>query len=436
LKPKRSRTNQDYTIQLRIAIARFLPAKGLALSGARWCPRMLVINIVLMVFSSCPSLEQRFAEARFSLVNMYPSRLRPGKTYAGFIRMLLRHSAALLSLVTDCLRKHVERTAGSHWKVGGRLAFGVDGTKIDSKRTSANEQMLKIGGKNKSGPQQLLVVLMHVGTGLIWSFKRACATASERGLLLDQLELLPQACLLLADAGFTGYDLISRILAGKRDLLLRAGANVTLLTDLLAESGCKVRFKEGLVYLWPCRWQNQEPLILRQIVLVDGRNRRMCLLTNLSEQELTMQEACELYEKRWGVELLYRGLKQTLGRRKMHSSSPEHAQVELDWTISGYWMLGLMLWENRCQDVPVTSGMAFAVKLVRRCMAGRGDGRGTWSCSWSKLRVDESRRQSSKKARAWPHKKKDRPCGVPKLRMATAAEVQQAKTVMMKKQAA
>lgn len=397
---------------------------------------MLVINILLMVFSSCPSLEQRFAEARDALVGMYPSRQRPGKTYAGFMSMLLRHSPGLLSLVTACLRKHVKQTAGSNWQVGGRLAFGVDGTKIDARRTSANEQTLKIGGRNKSGPQQLLVVLMHVGTGLLWSFKRACATASERGLLREMLSLLPKGSLLLADAGFTGYDLISEILKGQCDVLIRAGANVTLLKDLLEDSACQVRFKKGLVYLWPSRSQNQAPLLLRQIVLTDGRNRRMCLLTNLSEQDLTVEQASALYEKRWGVELFYRGLKQTLDRRKMHSSSPAQAQVELDWTVSGYWMLGLMLWENRCEKVPVSRGMAFALKLVRRCMAGRGDGRSHWSMSWSKLKLDCYPRRGPKKARDWPHKKKDRPCGMPKLRIATPSEVQQAKTVMIKKQAA
>jgi len=393
---------------------------------------MLVINMLLMVISGCSSLEQRFAEARAAVVDMYPSRKRPGETYAGFIAMLLRHSDRLLSIVTACLRKNVQQCAASHWTVGGRLAFGVDGSKIDAKRTRANEQTLKIGGKHKSGPQQLLVVLLHVGTGLLWSFKRACATASERGLLLELLPSLPEACLLIADAGFTGHDVICAILAGKRDLLVRAGANVTLLRKL----GLKVKARSGWVYLWPVRCQDKEPLILRQILLTDSRNRQMCLLTNLSENELTQQQACELYKRRWDVELFYRGLKQTLGRRKMHSGSPENAQVELDWTVCGYWMLGLMLWENRREEVPVMSGIAFALKLLRGLMAGRGDGRCTWQRCWWKLRADCYTRRSRKAARAWPHKKKDRPCGVPKVRMATPAEVQRAKLVAAKKQAA
>src|SRR5208337_3294471 len=101
--------------------------------------------------------------------------------------------------------------------------------------------------------------------------------------------------------------------------------------------------------LWPelAQCQGGAPLVLRRIVVVDGRNRRMCLLTSVSGAEMGVAEAVELYRRRWGIEVLYRGLKQTLGRRKMLSDAPENAQVELDWTMAGYWMLCLLLWEQR-----------------------------------------------------------------------------------------
>jgi hypothetical protein len=136
------------------------------------------------------------------------------------------------------------------------------------------------------------------------------------------------------------------------------------------------------------------------------------------------------------MELFYRGLKQTLGRRKMLSDSPAKARVELDWTMAGYWMMCLMLWEQSKEKAAVSAGIAFALRVVRRFMTQNGDGRRSWNSSWAELKIDNYKRKGVKDSRHWPHKKTDKPCGVPKLRMATELEVQLAKTFKMNKLAA
>jgi len=425
---------RDHTIQFRQALRRYLPQKGLPLIGkkGRWSDRMLVLTALLMAVSSLGSLQERLSEARAAVVRMYPSRRRPGESYAGFIGQLVRHSQRLLALVTAALRQRMIRQAGASWKVGRHLAFGVDGTKSDAPRTQANRKGLKTAGK--SGPQQLLVMLLHIGTGLPWSWRRGKATDSERDLLRELLDALPAGALLLLDAGFTGYALLQHILATGRPVLVRAGANVTLLQKL----GWEFKFHGDTVYVWPekARAAGGEPLVLRRIVVVDGRNRRMCLLTNLSEAELTFAEAVALYRRRWGIEVFFRGLKQTLARRKMLSDSPEHAGVELDWTLVGYWVLGFLLWENRPAGAPVTQGLAWALRLVRGALAGRGDKRGSVATAWRQFTVDRYRRTRPKAAADWPHKKNDPPCGMPQLRTATAAEKRCAQQLARRKRAA
>jgi hypothetical protein len=426
----------DYTTQLRCALRRHLPAKGLPLMGPdRWSDRLLVMAILLMVFSPLHTLQERLAEARSVLVKMYRSRRRPGRSYAGFMAKLQAHSSRLLAVVVPAFQARVRQVAGAHWKIGRHLAFAVDGSKSDAPRTRANRRSLKIGGKRKSGPQQLLVVLWHVGTGLLWSWRRGEATASERELLTAQLSELPGPVLLLADAGFVGYGFITALRAAGHDVLLRAGANVQLLQKL----GWEVVEHGDWVYLWPqkARQRGEPPLILRRIVLVDGRNRRMCLLTSvLAPVDLTTEEARQLYRRRWGIEVFYRGLKQTLGRRKMLSDSPANARVELDWTVAGYWLLGLLLWENRPEKVPVGQGIAQALRLVRSAMAGRGDGRRSLTAAWQQLAVDRYVRLRPKRAGRWAHKKNEPPCGTPKVRMATAMEVRRAKRLALQIHAA
>jgi len=434
---KQSRTDsRNYTIQLRKVFKRYLPQRGLPLHGGagRWVDRMLVMTVLMMVMSSLGTLADRFSEARATVVKMYPSRRRPGRTYAGFIEQLAKRSAKLLALVMHGLRCHVERVAGVNWKVAGHLAFGVDGSKSDAPRTRANENGLKIAGKNKSVPQQLLVALVHLGTGLPWSFRRGQANASERSLLIEQLACLPAKVLLVGDAGFVGYMLLQTILHAKCNLLVRAGRNVRLLREL----GWDVQERGDCVYIWPerARKDGLVPLVLRQIVLMDGRNRCMCLLTNLDSEALTLEVARELYQRRWGIEVFFRGLKQTLARRKMLSKTPEHAQVELDWTLVGYWILGLWLCEQRVEKVPVSHGLAWTLRLVRSAMTGRLDRRSNLTAAWRHMTVDRYVRLHPKKARDWPHKKNDPPCGMPHVRLATPIEIRYANALAQQKIAA
>ena len=47
-----------------------------------------------------------------------------------------------------------------------------------------------------------------------------------------------------------------------------------------------------------------------------------------------------MYRLRWGIEVMWRGLKQTMGHHKMLGKTPSRAGAELDWAMAGLWMLG------------------------------------------------------------------------------------------------
>lgn len=427
---------QGYPIQLRQAIARFLPTRGLPLlADHRWSDRLLVLVAILLTWSTGTALVDRFIESRRAVVAMYRSRKRPGRTLNGFMATLTRHSARLLALVSGTLRERLEEACGKRWRTGGRIAFGFDGTMIDTPRTRHNQKKFRSGTHAKCAPQISLGALIHLGSGLLWSWRRGRAAISERTLLRQMLADLPPEAILVADAGLPGYNLIAMILAMGHSILMRAGSNVTLLKKL----GYYVEEKNGIVYLWPKRAQKfrRNPLILRQIVWTDGRNRKICLLTNLlTEEELSDQQAYELYRQRWGIELMFRSMKQTLSRRKMLSDSPAHAEVELDWTLVGLWMVGLLLWEGRTEKAPASNGFATALRLVRNAMKSGGDGRGRLWRSLANIRQDTYERKRSKGARKWPHKRGQNPPGQTKVRMATREEIRLSKRLSVLKQAA
>jgi hypothetical protein len=468
-----------YTTDLRQAIRQYLPHSGLPLvvddDKLRWVPRMLVTCAILLTWDLAGLLTDGFERARAVVVGMYPSRRRPGESYAGFIATLARQGAAHLAVVAPGLRGHVRRLAEqcARWRIGGGgggggggwLVFGVDGSKLECPMTAANEAAFGTCGKKKTGPQQFLTTIFHVGTGLIWDFRRGDARASERAHLLEMLDTLPPDAMLLADAGFTGYELLARILhgdddgggggGGGRSFILRVGANVRLLTKL----GWYCEEHEGIVYLWPDKAQKkrQPPLVLRLITLVDGRNRRVHLLTSiLDPRELSDGAAGELYRRRWGVELIYRSLKQTMGKRKLRCDAPANAAVELDWAVVGLWLLGLMSVERIIEagHEPGAWSVAASLRIVRRAMAAaaplpsasaspsrrghqrRGGNGSELAKALAGATKDRYARTRPKTARHWPHKKKDKPPGDPRARMAEESEIQLATELQEKARAA
>ncbi len=134
--------------------------------------------------------------------------------------------------------------------------------------------------------------------------------------------VFPEKSLFCADAGFVGYELWKALTDAGHHFLIRVGGNVRLLQGL-----CRARQSDGLVYLWPAdvARKKQAPLVLRLIVL-QGPRGMVYLVTNvLARKALNDQQAAQLYRMRWGVELQFRSYKQTFGRSKLLSRTPQRA---------------------------------------------------------------------------------------------------------------
>jgi hypothetical protein len=304
---------------------------------------------------------------------------------------------------------------------------------VECPRTAANENELKCAGKKRTGPQLFVTTLLHVGTGVPWDFRIGPGTASERRHLEEMLADLPPQSLVVADAGFTGYEFYRHRAAAQQSFLLRVGSNVRLLREL----GYFEQEGRDTVYLWPERNADQPPVAPCLIERCDG-NKKMYLATNvLDKKALTAESAGVLYEMRWGVEVFFRWLKQTLEKRRMLSRTPEAAKCELTWALLGLWLLGLMTAGEilaRGGD-PLRWSAAKARQRVRRSrrrVLRRGRQDGGLARDLARAVKDGYTRGGSKKARDWPHKKTEKPPGEPKIHSATAGQRKAAKRVKAK----
>lgn len=430
---------ESYNRELRDAMTEFLPHQGLPLLSddgrVRWTGRMLAMAAVLMAWSGCPTLLDRFTQARALLVEVYRTRRRPGESLEGFCKALVGPGVAVLDALCEHWRRCVGKVAGEHWRVEGWLLFGVDGSKFDCPRTVANEEGFGVSGKNNSGPQQLLTCLFHVASGMLWAWRRdGIEGEGERSMLKKMLKLLPAGAMLLADAGFTGYDLLKALIEGGNGFLIRVGSNVRLIEKL----GYAVVERKQTVYLWPLDKQGRNkrsmprtlgkvrpPLVLRLIRLADAKGRPVFLLTNvLQPSRLSDRAAARMYRLRWGVEVMWRGLKQTMGHHKLLSRTPDRAGAELDWAMAGLWMLQLLAGSRMIKAgcSPCRHSPAQALRAVRTALSGRRRRGKNLNTNLAAATKDTYTRTSDKAARHYPKRRPQRPPGTPKARMATAIE--------------
>lgn len=384
---------------LRWAIPENLFASVRRGRNTAWLPVPLILLTLVWVFTDDKTLTGGFAQAHRWLMQVLGSAAVD--TFQGLLKALLTYTPVFLPLLGQRFHFLMQLHGGAHWRIGRWLPLAIDGSRISVPRTQDNERAFcapnfgnsraahsrrkKKGNgpgqrrqrKKKSEPvkpQIWLTLLWHMGLHMPWGWKSGPSYASERDhfkqLLAEQT--FATDTLFCADAGFTGYELWRTIIDKGHSFLIRVGANVTLLRGL-----GYVQERADLVYCWPDKAakKKQAPLVLRLLCLQVG-SCRMWLLTNiLAEEQLTSAQAIELYKRRWGVELQFRTIKQTFGRRKLRSRNPQRALVELDWSLVGLWLIQLFAVKEQIAvgKLPEQCSVSVAIAVIRtmlRCPAG------------------------------------------------------------------
>jgi hypothetical protein len=389
----------------------------------RWSAKYIVLCWAIMGWSIQGQLMERFREAFEVLVRWFPQRRRPGASYQGLTQATAMLDPEVVHRFWSCLRTTLPSRVGAAWTWFGWTIIAVDGSRLDAPRTRRNEKGLGRCGRDKTHPQWWVTWAIHLPTSMIWEWRLGSGDSSERDHLRAMLPTLPPGSLVVADIGFGGLNLLRELTQAGVCFVIRCGSNTTLLVDKTRQEieragGCRY------VHLWPRRGRkSRHPLRLRLIV-VKERGRRMYLLTNVMEPaRLSRPMAAELYHARWGIEVEYRGLKQTMARRKILARTPEPGEMEAAGAILAMALLLL----HAAMVVGAKAGQASVALLLRlihqMIEATRWAGStAAFLAGIAEAIKDDYVRRGSKKARDWPHKKKQSPPGPPKLRRPTRPE--------------
>lgn len=414
----------------------------------RWQTQPLIFVLLVMTWCAGDSLPERFETARAFYVALHQRRRRPGKTFAGFEKALGKLPVPVLRAVASAVRYRIAQLLANRFLTDGFIPLGCDGSRLACPRSQELEGRLGLFKKKKrrkkavpdaraglptderapgdteaAAPQIWITAVLHLASGMLWSWRLGKGTASERQHLRQLVPTLPRSALLVADAGYVGYELLAALQAAGLSFLIRLSSRAPL---YVPDKSTLKRYREGLVYYWP-RWAQQEelpPLAVR-LLRIRGDKVDVWLITNvLEEQRLPRRTAGQFYRWRWRNEGLFRTYKRTLGKVKLMSRTIAQVHREAEGSLLATQLLlaqGILALQSTA-TVPVVLPSARKVLLEIRAEIRNVSGMylGPRQCQTYLERLAqaqwrERRQRSDKVRRRWPGRKDHRPPGRPKI---------------------
>jgi hypothetical protein len=380
-------------------------------SQPRWDLQPLVLVLLAMTWTAGDSELERFEAARGFYVMSYEGRKRPGNTLAGFQKALARVPMRQLWALAQGIRDQILRNYAGRLLVDGFIPMGCDGSRVECPRTAELEARLGKGSKEASAPTAWVTAFVHLGLGLLWSWRIGKGTADERLHLRQMLGLLPLQALVVADAAYLGYELARAILHHDRSFLLRLSSKNRLyaIDDTPFEE-----WQDGMVCYWPETAQKEQlpPLVCRLIrIKATGQTKNdVWLLTNIFDsQRLSVKTAAKFYRWRWRNEGLFRTYKRTLKKFKLSSRTVKLIHRELEGSLLALQIL-LAHADLALRTHDTTGKIAISPRKVLIEIRREIKGSGTRRVPAYRQRLDKCRaatrcQTTPKASREWPRRK-------------------------------
>jgi len=392
----------------------------------RWDAHPLVWVMLLMAWSAGDSLPEKFEVARGVYVATCPKRRRPGKSFSGFEKALGKLPMPMLRALGMALRTRIQQVFGDRLIYEGFVPLGCDGTRQECPRSEELEQRLGTVTREGSLPDAPSVwntSIVHLALGIPWCWRFGRGSkASERRHLMQMIPLLPKLALIVADAGYVGYEVTRALMDANVWFLIRMSCNATLFTEDDRELET---WTEGIVYFWPVRnRRRKDPPIRGRLICVTSRKRKhpVWLLTNIEDpNRLSIALASKLYRWRWESEGFFRTYKRTLKNQKLQSRTIRLVHREAEVSMLATQLLlcqgALAMPAPKSAAKPIQCSPRRVLLLIRAEFA-REEFRADYSIRLSKARRDTRHRISVKQKRdefpgRRPHKPPEPPLVLP-----------------------
>lgn len=394
----------------------------------RWDLHPLLYILLLTTYCCGDSLPEKFEAARAFYVRCCPKRKRPGKGFAGFEKAVAKLPIPVLRSLAAAIRRRAETVFSDRWEVGGFVPFGCDGTRQACPRSEELEKRLGTFGKEGSPPMVWNTSIVHLTLGFPWCWRLGKGgKASERSHLLQMLPWLPKLAMVVADAGYVGYDVVANLLLAKRSFLIRMSSHATFYTE--ADTPL-TEFCEGIVYYWPKKQQGQgKPAIRGRLLRIRSRREKVdvWLFTDILDSErLSLETAGIYYRWRWENEGFFRTYKRTLKKVTLMSRTLRLVHREAEASMIATQLLlcqgALAMPVPKKDDLPVMCSPRGVLLEVRRDIAGSSKARKPFTKRIAHAQREQRVRTTPKQKREWPRRKAHKPPQPPLLLSLTKSQ--------------
>jgi Transposase DDE domain len=402
---------------------------------ARWDFHHLILVVLAMTWALGDSTPEKFEMARGIVAICQPKRRRAGHTALGFQKALGRLPMRPLVALAEALRGRLLSLLGDDLLHDGFIPLGCDGSRLECCRN--DELLARLGRAGKAGcsPTLWVTAVVHLTTGVPWSWCLGRGNASERDHLQRLLPTLPKRALVVADAGFDGYDLAVAILNSGASFLIRMSSKTRLFVKQPIEVD---RFRQGRVSYWPGRARQAKlrPLSLRLIRVLGRRRGRdpkravdVWLLTNVDADKMSIAQAASFYHLRWENEGLFRSYKRTLKKVHLVGRTVRSVHREAYGSLlacqvvlaQGAWALRGA--RDRAKAVVPCSPRQAVLAMRKELLAAmKSDRRESYRERLARGERERRARKSPKQKRAWPQRTPHKPPKPPRLLTMNAKE--------------
>jgi hypothetical protein len=399
----------------------------------RWDLQPLILVMMAMTWAAGDSQSERFETARGFYVACHTGRKRPGKTIEGFHKALARIPMRRLRALAAGVRHQIRARMGSRLLVDGFEPMGCDGSRIECPRTTELEARLGRSGNKNSAPAVWVTAIVHLGTGLLWSWQLGPGTAAEQEHLRCLLGTLSQQAIIVCDAAYMGYELTRAIVDDNRSFLFRMSSKVYLYT---LENVPLKDWSEGPVLYWPEYAQKAGgPPIWCRLIRLPGRGkgknfkRDVWLLTDvLNPSRLSSATASRFYRWRWRNEGVFRIYKRTINKMKLSSRTLRlvHREAELSLLATQILLahadLALRPIEQASVGEPAISPRKVLIEIRREMQPPSKRRPRSYHDRLGGCRASGRQQTSAKATRKWPRRKPHKPPKPPNLRTLNEAQ--------------
>ena len=390
-------------------------------ASSRWSTQRLIMVLLAMNWCCGDSLPERFETARAFYVACHRRRKQPGKTFAGFQQALEKLPMSILRALAAGVRQQISKLFDLF--AHGFIPLGADGSRLLCPRSAELESRLGKSNKDDTPPMLWLTALVHLSTGMLWSWRLGKGNASEQHHLIHLLKTLPRLALLVCDAGYLGYDLLRAIQHAQASYLIRMSSRAHLYTTGKVKLK---RFREQIVYYWP-GWAQRKglPPIEVRLIRIRGKKVDVWLLTNvLDPQRLSHVTAAKFFRWRWRNEGLFRTYKRTIGKVKLMSRTIATVHREAEASLLAVQLLlaqGAWALTHDRDTVGVLASPRQILLEIRREITihialylGPRQNE-SYLQRLRRARCEQRQRRSSKVRRTWPGRKDHKPPKPPKI---------------------